>query len=90
MEAKVENSKVIVTFPAAKCERERVKEYSIRFFDQKGTVMGQKNVYSDFMHHTQKEIVMVEYDWEYDFVPQVEIYALGFWENISKPINGTN
>ena len=87
---KVDGGKAIVTFPAAKCDKERVKEYSIRFFDLNGTVIGQKNVYSDFMHYTQKEIVTVEYEWEYDFVPQVEVYALGFWENISKPINGTN
>ncbi len=80
--------KVVLTFPRAYSEGDRVKEYDIRLFDQKGIAMGQKNVYSDFMNYVQKDIVTVEIDWEYDYTPKSEVYALGFWENISECIMG--
>ncbi len=80
--------KAVLTFPRAYSEGDRVKEYDIRLFDENGVAMGQKNVYSDFMHYEQKDIVTVEIDWEYNFVPKAEVYAMGFWENISECIRG--
>ena len=67
---------------------DRVKEYNIRFFDSEGVAMGQKNVFSDYMHYVQKDTVVVEADWSYDYVPKVEVYAVGFWENVSECIRG--
>lgn len=86
--AKVEfaDGKLTVTFPAAKSQGDRVKEYNLRFFDSKGVAMGQKNVFSDYMHYVQKETVTVEAEWTYDYVPKVEVYAVGFWENVSECI----
>ena len=84
----ISEGKVVLTFPRAYCDGDRVKEYDIRLFDETGVSMGQKNVYSDYMHYAQKETVTVEIDWEYDFVPKAKVYALGFWENISECIRG--
>ena len=82
----VENGKLFVTFPAAKCDGENVKEYNIRLYDTNMVAMGQKNIYSDYMHYTKKDTFTVEIDWLYDFIPKVEVYAVGFWENISSGI----
>lgn len=82
------DGKAVLTFPGAHSEGDRVKEYDIRLFDENGVAMAQKNVYSDYMHYAQKETVTVEIDWEYDFVPKAEVYAMGFWENISQCIRG--
>lgn len=88
VKAELADGKLTVTFPAAKSVGERVKEYNLRFFDSEGVAIGQKNVFSDFMHYVQKDTVTVTTDWEYDFVPVVEVYAQGFWENISQCIRG--
>ena len=82
----INEGKALITFPAAKSVGERVKEYNIRLYDSNMVAMGQKNVYSDYMHYKQKDEFTVEIDWEYDFVPNVEIYAGGFWENFSQCI----
>ena len=82
------DGKAVVTFPAALSVADRVKEYNIRFFDSEGVAMGQKNVFSDYMHYVQKDTVVVEADWSYDYVPKVEVYAVGFWENVSECIRG--
>lgn len=84
---KLTDQKLTISFPRAYSEGDRVKEYNIRLFDENGIAMGQKNVYSDYMHYEQKETVTVEMYWEYRYVPKAEIYACGFWENISECIN---
>ena len=83
----VDNGKASVVFPAAKSDGERVKEYCIRLMDEKGVIMAQKNIYSDYMHYTQKDVLSTQIDWNYDFVPDVLVYAVGFWENVSVPID---
>ena len=88
VEVKLNGGKAILTFPRAHSEGDRVKEYAIRLFDENGVAMGQKNVYSDYMNYVQKDIVTVEVDWEYGFVPRAKVYALGFWENMSGCIKG--
>jgi len=80
--------KVILTFPRAYSEGDRVKEYNIRLFDENGIAIGQKNVYSDYMNYVQKDIVTVEIEGEFSFVPKVRVYATGFWENMSECIVG--
>lgn len=84
----VSEKKAYVTFPAAKCSGERVKEYCARLTDDKGVIMAQKNVFSDYMHYKQKDTVSIEIDWNYDFVPKALVYATGFWENTSECIEG--
>lgn len=84
--AQICDRKLKISFPRAFSERERVKEYDIRFFDQNGVAMGQKNIYSDFMFYKQADTVSAEFDWAYDFMPVIKVYACGFWENISECI----
>ena len=80
------NGKTVVTFPAAKCEGERVKEYCVRLTDEKGVVLSQKNVFSDYMHYTQQSVVNVEFDENFGNVSGATVYAVGFWDNVSQPI----
>jgi len=82
-----EEGKIIITFPAAKSDGERVKEYCIRLTDENGVVMAQKNIFSDYMHLVQSDTVTTEINWEYPYFPRALVYASGFWENTSEPIS---
>ena len=81
-----EENALIITFPAAKSDGERVKEYCIRLTDENGIIMAQKNIFSDYMHLTQAPTVTTQMKWEYPFTPKALVYASGFWENTSEPI----
>ncbi len=82
--AKICDGKLCLSFPRAHSEGDRVKEYCIRLFDRNSVAVGQKNIYSDYMYYKQKETVTAEISWEHNYLPGIEIYACGFWENLSE------
>lgn len=86
VEMKKEDGKILLTFPAAVSESDRVKEYCIRLTDENGVIMAQKNIFSDYMRYYQSEMVTTEIEWHYDYTPKALVYATGFWENVSEPI----
>lgn len=81
-----DENNVRVTFPRAKSQVEPVHEYNVRLIDDKGIIVRQKTVYSDFMFFKQADTVTVEFDETFDFIPKALVWAGGFWDNWSEPI----
>ena len=80
-----DGNKTAVTFPRAYCDGERVYEYNVRLLDKDGVIISQKSIASDFVKLHQQS----EYTTYFENIPNVEtalIYAVGFWDNCSEPI----
>ena len=80
-----EGDKFAVTFPKAQCDGERVYEYNVRILDKDGIIIAQKSITSDFAQLHQQS----EYTTYFADIPKAEsalIYAMGFWDNCSEPI----
>lgn len=75
-----------MAFSRAECDSERVYEYRACFFDANGTLLMSKSALSDYNVISQDD----SYIWEVEDIPNAvsaKFYAIGFWDNISEPVN---
>ncbi|MBR2476930.1 MAG: hypothetical protein IKB50_02210, partial [Clostridia bacterium] len=75
-----------ISFPRAFCDEERVFEYTVCIEDSKGNVIAQKSMASDYPCFKQMDAYTVTMDKAED-AATVVVYAVGFWDNYSVPIN---
>lgn len=86
LSAKKQENSLLLTFPRGLCEGERVKEYRVRLLDPAGVVLAQKTVPSDFPAVHQAPIVEIPMDYKDAGTVQIQVFAVGFWDNLSEPI----
>lgn len=77
---------VKVEYDGALCDGERVWAYVVRLYGENGEVIAEKKMASDFMNYYQKDSYSTEFSDITEKVAYAEVYAQGFFENISKPI----
>lgn len=75
-----------VSYDAAVCDGEKVWAYLVRLLDENGDVVAEKKMASDYMELVQKSSFTTEFKDITEKVVSAEVYALGFFENISQPI----
>lgn len=80
------DSAMVLTFPRAKSEQERVQEYCARVLDEKGTLILQKTVPSDYHVLHQQEQVSITLEGQFGAHGRVCVAACGFWDNYSQEI----
>ncbi len=77
---------VKVEYDAAVCDGQKVWIYIVRLFDENGEVVAEKKMVSDYMNYHQKNKFSTEFTDITEKVVSAEVYAQGFFENISQPI----
>ena len=77
---------VKVEYDAAVCDGQKVWLYLVRLFGENGEVVAEKKMASDYMNYIQKDKFSTEFNDITEKVVSAEVYAVGFFENISKPI----
>lgn len=79
------NGTVTVSFPAALCDGERVAEYNIVLLNSEGVVLRQKSISSEYFRLNQPTEYSAQFD-NADGAASALIYANGFWDNLSEPL----